>query len=1351
MSHYANTPVRGLVPTADNALASTDASNLLRQRFREDPLTWKVTGLANPHAEGAAVRRSVLKFADGIALSVGLSVLAYQGRSTDSKAGRIVHRQYYAASDMDTDPARVRISSDVHLVTLIDVDFYLDLPRFLGKCPANYFLYTFDIVAPGGEILGDPYYFQDGKLTMESSGSQRWTHGLWNWNSDHIVVRDRRTWFKRHGFTTHYITYRVTKRAISTGRAIVLLQPMAFVSEPSFASLLGNTVLSKRSASAMAVSTGLGCSLQLSSKLVWKGNLGLPILALSGLCAYAIRRHLRPKALTGSRLNRVAPLVFTDPVTSRRLSCFTLYRHGLSYLSVAFEGETCASTFDNRLVAVARSSWENQSTKLTTPSLLTKIQVEAKALNDRLSKEISSLEKGQKTHLRDMDCLHARRIEEITMVDAVLLFAYIRALCPPPVCVVKPHPLRPINVGSFIFDREYTFDNENHGMSAFMPAFFGTAVVFAKTRENEIDTIAQRVEATRTYVTGLTPELETVVDLFTRKLLIPNSGARLAPEPVEAIYERQDSEAKKAKLLTAMEQNVFRPVDELVRAFQKVQAEHFSENKSARNITNYNQAVKLFGSMFAKPVDSLLRKTKIYSGGMVPRDVADRVAFICLDSHRVVLGDVFRLDGSVNHRCRAAYLRFMTNVYHQRFFAHVSNLLAILQGNTVVTQHGLKYKQGYTIGSGGPDTSVFGSILNILVHLTAACRYFGGLEEGWEWLVRRLAVQGDDSISSGLPASEIASAAADWGLTYKLEVVEKGDFGVNYLNRYYTNAVFNGDPNSASNPLRAVEKFHIVAKTDILDPVPIAIQKSLGYYYGDANTPVLGTIVRTILRAAEAARLPVQFDEQAIKLRPYVMRHIHDAMEASELQYPNVVDDDFTAWLINEFFLGVDFEPLLTWASLPLPSNKAEFKALLQAAPALGEPLVVTKFTRPFLLNGERIDANQPILPAPAPRPVERPLAVPGIDSDSEDKPPADKSPRQSRRPDRERREKPPKGAGSSQPKSKLPKPCPQSKSKRQTKDDAGAAKPRRPTRRGGAKVKAAKAAAAAKASTVRSSGTSTPSTGLEVSRSPTPTQVIRYPSGPGPSSPSLAPPLGSAPSPTKVASQPCTTSTQPTPPTTGRSPPSGRSQTLVNTHPSTDPSRTTASSTTVVKSHAPPRQTTPRATATSKRTQTRQPARRSPDTIPEPPSQRNLTSTHASQEHPGPGGPAPSTTAPKSTPQSRTLEPTPGATSSGPVMQAQTPPSVSSSSQTSSSSLPLNLTRSTLLPPLPRTTSLSSSASQTPVDPSSTPGKPLTKRRPSGLISTVLSEPSQASEQQPTGLPPPTSRTEGSSDSGTK
>jgi hypothetical protein len=754
-------------------------------------------------------------------------------------AGRQVSREYYSASDMDTDRAVLRPNPTRHLVTMIDVDFYLDLPTLLGECPANYFLYTFDVQAPAGTIVGDPYTFKDGRMIMDSGGSQRWTHGLWNFSSDHIVVVDRRHWTQRYGLVHAYVTYKVTKRTLAQGRVCVLLQPMAFVSEPSFASLMDNPILSKRSAFALSTFGLVAAGLFTVSRRKWKGLTPLSILSVSTFCGLAARQVLAPKELNGSRLQRVAPRVFTDPVSNRRLLCFTVRRNGLSYLSVAYEGDTCASTLDERLVAVARSMWENQSTKLTTASLLTKIQVEAQGYNEALHSEIKSLEKSKMQQTRDMDSLHAKHIPKLTMLDAVLLHAYLRALCPPSLCVVKPHPLRRVNVGSFIFENEYTFESENSGLSAFMPAMFDSAVTFAQNRENEIDTVAKRVEETRTYVTDLTTDLEIQIDFLARKFLLPNNGVRLMPDGDEIVYENQDSERKKINLQSAREQNIFAPLDDLVRAFQKSQAEHFRDNVSARNITNFNQAVKLFGSMFAKPVDRLLRLTGIYSGGMTPRQVAERVASICTGAQRVVLGDVRRLDGSTNDRCRTAYSRFLRALYDPCVLPYLLRLLEILQKNTVVTRHGVKYKQGFTIGSGGPDTSVLGSLLNIFVHFTAAVDYFRDLEKGWEWLTTYLGVQGDDSLSTRLPTTHIADAATLWGLTYKLEAIEQYDYGVNYLNRYYTSAVFNGDPNSVSNPMRAIEKFHLVSKTDILDPVTIAIQKSLGYFYGDANTPFL--------------------------------------------------------------------------------------------------------------------------------------------------------------------------------------------------------------------------------------------------------------------------------------------------------------------------------------------------------------------------------------------------------------------------------------------------------------------------------------------------------------------------------
>ena len=100
---------------------------------------------------------------------------------------------------------------------------------------------------------------------------------------------------------------------------------------------------------------------------------------------------------------------------------------------------------------------------------------------------------------------------------------------------------------------------------------------------------------------------------------------------------------------------------------------------------------------------------------------------------------------------------------------------------------------------------------------------------------------GDDSADVNIDPDTLVAAFADLGFLAEVEVVRRGQRGVNFLNRYFSPQVWHGDPNSMCNPRRALAKL-FVGPEALTQPLVRLGERLAGYAHTDGNTPVLGPL-----------------------------------------------------------------------------------------------------------------------------------------------------------------------------------------------------------------------------------------------------------------------------------------------------------------------------------------------------------------------------------------------------------------------------------------------------------------------------------------------------------------------------
>ncbi len=323
-------------------------------------------------------------------------------------------------------------------------------------------------------------------------------------------------------------------------------------------------------------------------------------------------------------------------------------------------------------------------------------------------------------------------------------------------------------------------------------------------------------------------------------------GLVLEPVSYETVAEKQTTSAQKLSLLKAVVSGMH--VWDVLKCFLK--AEPYQGLKDPRNISTYNDMYKLAMSCFALALSQAMKKFKWYAPGMTPIEVAQRVAEICMESDFVNVSDYTRMDGTISY-----WLRLVDRgVFMKTFVNHRAELNDLLDkncDNKGFLPLGTTFEQGSSHGSGCPTTSLSQTLR------AAFCAYLAfrhtkkpnGLYYSPQEAFDSLGIHsGDDGLDGNLPVDSHEWAARKVGLRLEASTIDRGDPGVNFLARYYSDEVWEGRLDSMCDVKRQLSKFHVTVRLPegVLAEYKL-VEKCMGYVATDGNTPVVGPLCKRVL------------------------------------------------------------------------------------------------------------------------------------------------------------------------------------------------------------------------------------------------------------------------------------------------------------------------------------------------------------------------------------------------------------------------------------------------------------------------------------------------------------------------
>jgi hypothetical protein len=158
---------------------------------------------------------------------VGKRCYFLQGSGADFRAGRLHSRSYFWLKDIMC-PATAASPQPDDVLGIVDVDYYVDMPRLLTQYFQPYLIYTF-VPSRAARARGEYKYcfLEDGSVEYRVSGGGSYRHKLWNWDGDSLKAVSY--WY---GIPWTYRGYAIERRQMDDDHQLILLAPLAGTNNP---------------------------------------------------------------------------------------------------------------------------------------------------------------------------------------------------------------------------------------------------------------------------------------------------------------------------------------------------------------------------------------------------------------------------------------------------------------------------------------------------------------------------------------------------------------------------------------------------------------------------------------------------------------------------------------------------------------------------------------------------------------------------------------------------------------------------------------------------------------------------------------------------------------------------------------------------------------------------------------------------------------------------------------------------------------------------------------------------------------------------------------------------------------
>lgn len=466
----------------------------------------------------------------------------------------------------------------------------------------------------------------------------------------------------------------------------------------------------------------------------------------------------------------------------------------------------------------------------------------------------------------------------------------------------KTYPVQP-SVTKFQFDLAEADTEAEACMKSYMKPLCKPSAAPAKSRANEQRSVDGRVNEIKTPL--LKPSTTQLQRLeFFAEYIVPEEQAGTGVPVDEAEVFRRQPRPSQQKILEVAAASPEEKSEETLATMMK--AEAYGKVTDPRNITMIPGKNKLVYSRYIYDfVDKIMAFKPWYAFCRTPKEIALKVAEICKRARfHVNCGDLSRFDGRMSNICRLVERYCMT-----RYFGPDPTLLEMMDTQLeqkARTRHGVKYNTGQSRLSGSPETAAFNTLVNAFMVFSAFCEMGYTMQEAKQLLDELALLGGDDSLVADVECEAYVKACKDVGHVLEPEEIPQGEFGVNFLARFYSDQVWYGCPDSMCDLARQLSKLHMtVSMPASVTPSQKLKEKATSYVLTDSETPVIGEYCQQALETLQSVETN---DKIFAPLRSWFARFDRS------VQWPNSNATRWMEWyLVNRWLPNFDHRRFQLW------------------------------------------------------------------------------------------------------------------------------------------------------------------------------------------------------------------------------------------------------------------------------------------------------------------------------------------------------------------------------------------------------------------------------------------------------
>lgn len=194
--------------------------------FRSLAKTATTLPIKHSHPIAAADRNSVRAMLNQYSVLSG-QPMHYISMSTGEAEDKIGDKYYYFPKDMLTKPRFDKIPNN-GTVAFVDVDYYVDMPNFLGQ--RDCLIYTTDPLSLGGKTANGAFSFTNDQYTLMVNGGAKYSHGLWDYDSDIIF---QKKWYGGNLYTVEIQRLNDHRSLVFINYRRTLYTPLAWLAFPN--------------------------------------------------------------------------------------------------------------------------------------------------------------------------------------------------------------------------------------------------------------------------------------------------------------------------------------------------------------------------------------------------------------------------------------------------------------------------------------------------------------------------------------------------------------------------------------------------------------------------------------------------------------------------------------------------------------------------------------------------------------------------------------------------------------------------------------------------------------------------------------------------------------------------------------------------------------------------------------------------------------------------------------------------------------------------------------------------------------------------------------------------------------